>query len=141
MKSPKQQLREAKRRNRKRSSTESEKQINQAKREARKEKKRARRKRFCQMLQERDLPCPTAEYEFHDERKWRIDYCWPDKKVALEVEGGIWIQGRHTRGQGYKNDIEKYNEVSLHGFTLIRVVPDDLLTEDTLGLIQRAINT
>lgn len=139
MKSPKEQLREAKRRNRKRSSTASEKQVQKAKREARKRKKQARRKRFCEMLQARGLPCPTAEHEFHDSRKWRLDYCWPEEGVALEVEGGAWTRGRHTRGQGFINDCEKYNEVALHGFVLIRVVPDDLLTEDTLDLIERAI--
>ena len=139
MKSPKEQLRDAKRRNRKRKQTDAEKQVKAAKREARKKKKRARRRKFCGLLQERGLPCPEPEHQFHDSRKWRIDYAWADEKVALEVEGGVWTRGRHTRGSGFVKDMEKYNEVALHGFTLVRVVPDDLLTEDTLDLIERAI--
>lgn len=139
MKSPREQLREAKRRNRKRKQTEAEKQVKSAKREARKRKKRARRKKFCGLLQERGLPCPEPEHQFHDTRKWRIDYAWPDEGVALEVEGGAWTRGRHTRGQGFINDCEKYNEVALHGFVLIRIVPDALFKENTLDLIERAI--
>lgn len=140
MKSPREQLREAKRRNRQRKSkTKAQQQINEAKRQARLEKKRARRRRFCALLSERGLPCPDPEHRFHHTRKWRIDYAWPDEKVALEVEGGVWTRGRHTRGSGYVKDMEKYNEVALHGFVLVRVVPDDLLTEDTLDLVERAI--
>mgnify|MGYP000273483790 CR=1 FL=1 len=139
MKSPKEQLKEAKRAARKREPTEAEKQIKEEKRKARSERKKARRRRFCEMLRERGLPCPEPEHRFHDTRKWRIDYAWEEEKVALEVEGGVWTRGRHTRGSGFLKDVEKYNEVALHGFVLIRTVPDDLLTEDTLDLVERAI--
>lgn len=139
MKSPKEQLRAAKRKNRKRTQTDAEKQVKAAKRGARKKRKRARRRKFCGLLQDRGLPCPEPEHMFHDSRKWRIDYAWPDDKVALEVEGGVWTRGGHTRGSGFMKDVEKYNEVALHGFVLIRTVPDDLFKEHTLDLIERAI--
>ena len=139
MKSPKEQLKEAKRAARKREPTEAEKQIKEEKRKARSERKKARRRRFCELLQERGLPCPQPEHRFHDTRKWRLDFAWEEEKVALEVEGGVWTRGRHTRGSGFLKDVQKYNEVALHGFVLIRTVPDDLLTEDTLDLVERAI--
>lgn len=43
-----------------------------------------------------------------------------DKKVAIEREGGIWSGGRHTRPQGYLNDMEKYNAYAKHGIPLLR---------------------
>lgn len=139
MKSPKEQLREAKRRNRKRSSTASEKQVQKAKREARKRKKQARRKRFCEMLQAKGLPCPTPEHQFHDSRKWRLDFAWVEHKVGVEEHGGVWTRGRHTRGQGFINDREKMNEAQLLGWVILEVTTDQFLKEDTLDLVGRAI--
>ena len=43
----------------------------------------------------------VKEYLFHPTRKWRFDYAIPDHKIALEVEGGVWTGGRHTRPQGF----------------------------------------
>ncbi len=64
---------------------------------------------------------PIKEYKFHNTRKWRIDYAWPEQKLAIEIEGGIWSNGRHTRSKGFINDIEKYNEIVLYGFSLLRI--------------------
>jgi very-short-patch-repair endonuclease len=92
----------------------------------RKEQAEARRSAFCVMLARHHLPMPTPEYRFHESRMWRVDYAWPTYKVALEVEGGIWTQGRHTRGKGALGDMEKYNALTLAGWRLIRTVPDRL---------------
>lgn len=70
------------------------------------------------------LPAPQTEFHFDDDRNWRFDYAWPDHCLAVEREGGIWIQGRHTRGKGFKNDLEKYISATLHGWTVLRVCPD-----------------
>jgi len=78
---------------------------------------------FLSLLRQRELPQPVAEFRFHPERRWRIDFCWPELKVALEVEGGALSGGRHTSGMGFVKDMEKYNELSLHGYTLIRCIP------------------
>jgi len=55
----------------------------------------------------------TAEYRFHPERKWRFDYAWEAQLVALEVEGGCWVNGRHSRGSGKIKDMEKYSAASI----------------------------
>jgi len=60
------------------------------------------------------------EYKFHPERKWRADFFITGTKILVEVEGGIWSGGRHTRGKGYLGDMEKYNEAALLGYTVLR---------------------
>jgi very-short-patch-repair endonuclease len=72
-----------------------------------------------------NLPVPVREYKFHPVRKWRIDYCWPDPNflLAIEIEGGVWQAGRHTRGSGFVNDMEKYNAMAEFGWTLLRYEP------------------
>lgn len=61
------------------------------------------------------LSDPEQEYHFHPVRKWRFDFAYPDKMLAIEVEGGTWNRGRHTRGQGFEDDCEKYNEAVVLG--------------------------
>lgn len=45
-----------------------------------------------------DLPKPVTEHRFHPTRKWRFDYAWPDRKVAVEIDGGQYLPngGRHN---------------------------------------------
>lgn len=71
-------------------------------------------------IEDAGLPEPLLEHRFHEERKWRFDLAWPDQKVAIECEGGIWIQGRHSRGAGMEADMEKYNSAQLLGWTVLR---------------------
>lgn len=72
------------------------------------------------------LPEPIPEYRFEPNRRWRLDYAFPLHKLAVEIEGGIWTQGRHTRGPGALADMEKYNALTLAGWRLLRYTPAQL---------------
>ena len=75
-------------------------------------------KRLCNDLQ---LKPPVAEYQFYSERLWRMDYAWPQVKVAIEVEGGIYQGGDHTTSmQGVLGDIQKYNTAASMGWLVLR---------------------
>jgi very-short-patch-repair endonuclease len=79
------------------------------------------------------------EYKFHPTRRWRFDYAIPAHKIALEVEGGVWSQGRHTRPKGFLGDVEKYNTATLMGWRVLRTVPDALISGATLKMLKEAI--
>ncbi len=81
----------------------------------------------------------VKEYQFHPKRKWRFDYAIPEYKVALEVEGGVWTYGRHTRPQGFLGDIEKYNTATLMRWRVFRTTPDSLYCMATVKLLKNAI--
>ncbi len=68
----------------------------------------------------------VKEFAFCDWRRWRFDYAvWVEElKFAVEVEGGVWISGRHNRPSGFLRDMEKYNTASSLGWLLFRVVPN-----------------
>lgn len=87
------------------------------------------------------LPKPTPEYKFHPTRKWRIDYYFEanGRRVGLEVEGGVWTGGRHTRGAGFKGDMEKYNASGAMGITIVRVTPGELLKIETFNLVKKTL--
>jgi hypothetical protein len=81
-----------------------------------------------------------AEFRFC-ERRWRFDYAIPACKIAVECEGGIWTRGRHVRGKGVLADMDKYNRAAVEGWCVIRTTPDNLISQSTLDLIRRAIET
>lgn len=73
------------------------------------------------------------EYAFALPRKWRFDYIiWPANDVwtgtAIEIEGGIFSQGRHTRGMGYQKDLEKYREATAAGYHVYRFSTQEVLS-------------
>lgn len=59
----------------------------------------------------------------NEDRRWRFDFLLlpADLKIAVEVEGGVFSGGRHTRGKGFTQDIIKYNEAMLMGYSVLRV--------------------
>jgi hypothetical protein len=84
------------------------------------------------------VPAPLVEFRFHPKRKWRFDYAWPSHRVALEVEGGIWTNGRHTRGAGARADLEKYSEAAILGWRIVYCEPAELMTVG-LDRVRRAL--
>ena len=63
---------------------------------------------------------PVRQYRYSPHRKWAFDFAWLDRKLAVEVDGGTWSGGRHTRGAGYEKDSEKMNAANLLGWTCLR---------------------
>ena len=86
------------------------------------------------------LALPVPEHRFHPTRKWRFDYAWPLKLLALEVEGGVWTQGRHTRGSGAIADMQKYSEAAILGWRLLYVTPDELTNGVAIDGVSRALS-
>lgn len=82
----------------------------------------------------------VKEFQFHPTRRWRFDYAIPSHRIALEVEGGVFSKGRHTRGAGFIGDIEKYNEATRLGWRVVRTVPWELNTRKTVQLLRELIN-
>lgn len=70
-----------------------------------------------------NLPAPEREYRFAVDtlgREWRADLAWPERRLLVEIEGGVFSGGRHTTGVGYSGDTEKYNWANILGYSLLR---------------------
>ena len=65
------------------------------------------------------------EYKFSKKRKFRFDIAIPESKIAVEFEGGIYVQGRHTRGKSYALDCNKYNLALKEGWKVLRYTTED----------------
>jgi very-short-patch-repair endonuclease len=83
------------------------------------------------------LPSPVLEHKFHPTRKWRFDIAWPNILLAIEIDGGTWIQGRHNRPSGFAKDCEKFNAATVLGWKVLRYTPamiNGMLIEDIKAL-------
>jgi very-short-patch-repair endonuclease len=72
------------------------------------------------------------EFRFHPTRRWRADFAHPPSHTLIEIEGGIYVNGRHNRGAGFAADLEKYLEAALAGWRVVRLGPNEL-TADHIG--------
>ena len=83
------------------------------------------------------LPIPIREFRFAAEfvglgagikrrlhknnlKDWRADFCWPDMKLLVEVEGGGYSYGRHNRPTGFAADLVKYQAAMRMGYNVYR---------------------
>lgn len=66
-------------------------------------------------------PPLEREYRFDPNRRWRADFAHIQSRTLIEIEGGIFINGRHNRAAGFIADIEKYLNATLAGWTVIRL--------------------
>jgi very-short-patch-repair endonuclease len=83
----------------------------------------------------------VLEYRFHPVRRWRFDACWPERMVALEVDGGGWVNGRHVSGTGFEADCLKMSEAAALGWRVMRVTPRMIDDGVAVKLLERALST
>jgi len=84
-----------------------------------------------------EYPPPETEYRFHESRRWRFDFAWPEHWVAVEVDGNAW----HVKGGGghmQDKDLEKLNMAQSLGWTVFRFSPKMLRLEGDrwMGLVK-----
>lgn len=86
------------------------------------------------------LPEPMPEFQFHPARKWRVDWMFPGQ-VGMEIQGGLFVQGRHTQGAALLKEYEKINELACMGYRVLFVTPKQVDSGEAFGLVKRALES
>jgi very-short-patch-repair endonuclease len=81
----------------------------------------------------------TREWKPFLDRKNKIDFAYLRLKIAIEVEGGTWSGGRHTRGAGFENDCRKYNRLTLEGWRVFRFTADMVNSGEAIQVIEQVL--
>lgn len=85
------------------------------------------------------VPLYVTEHVFSPPRKWRFDIAWPERMLALEIEGGVHGRGRHNRPIGFEKDCEKYNTAILLGWRVLRVTSRQVMEGRALDWVKKAL--
>lgn len=76
---------------------------------------------FAKQLSVLDLPPPQREHRFMDKRDFRLDYAWPDRKIAVEVQGMV-----HRIRSRFLSDVEKLAMAQIYGWRVLLVAGQDV---------------
>ena len=64
-------------------------------------------------------PALTKEVTFFPGRRFRFDYAHHAAKAAIELDGGVFVRGRHSGGMGQVRDAEKGRLAAYSGWNVI----------------------
>ena len=82
---------------------------------------------------------PKRELVFDSRRRWRFDFAWPEEKLAVEIEGGNWMQGRHTRPADFERDACKYNRAVELGWRVLRFTTHMVASGEAIDTVRRVL--
>jgi very-short-patch-repair endonuclease len=85
------------------------------------------------------LPTPEREYRFAPPRRYRADFAYPDKKILVEVQGGIYTRGAHSRGTGLERDYEKINLAQLLGYKVFQFSRKMIESGEAISILENAL--
>jgi very-short-patch-repair endonuclease len=110
---------------------------------------------FAEQLKQHRLPMHLREHRFAQAaigREWRFDFCFPDFKLAVEIEGlavmslmmpsgkkRMICTGRHSTPGGFEDDCEKYATAVMMGWRLVRFMTKQVKSEFALGMTRNIL--
>ena len=94
---------------------------------------------FVEQIKDAGLPLPVAELLFAHPRRWRFDFAWIELMIAVEIQGGNYVQGRHNRAEGYAGDCEKANMATFLGWDIYRFTSEQVEDGTALAWVKRAL--
>jgi hypothetical protein len=76
---------------------------------------------------DRGLPAPELQYPIfgRDGELWRVDFAWPEYRLAAEYESVDWHAGREEM----LRDKRRWGKIQELGWTIIPIVVDDVRRE------------
>lgn len=90
---------------------------------------------FALHIRAAKLPVPQRDYKFMPGRRFEFDFCWVDKKIAVEVQGNV-----HRIKSRFKADIFKRAYALLDGWRVLEVDGDAIRSGVAIQWIERLLN-
>ena len=94
---------------------------------------------LAQQMQFVGLPTPEREYRFAPPRRYRADFAYPERKILVEVQGGIYTRGAHSRGIGLERDYEKLNLAQLLGYKVFQFSRKMIESGEAISILEKSL--
>lgn len=113
--------------------------------------RRSRNERFerelAYQIRAHGLPTPLEQYRWATElrsekgkpRQFRADFAWPEYRLLVEVQGGVWRPGggAHSHPSNIERDIDKAQCAVLLGLFVLPVTTDEVKRGEAIALLER----
>jgi len=88
------------------------------------------------------FPVPCRNFRFMRDRKFEIDFAWPQWLIGVEIQGGIWLAGggAHSRPAQILRDLVKHNLLIERGWRVWEFTPDQVISGEAVQSIAPAID-
>ena len=90
-------------------------------------------------LERAGLPLGEGQYRFVPGRLYRFDRAYPSQMVAIEIQGGVWVNGAHSRGSGVQRDCLKLSLGAALGWRVLPVTREMIESGQAVDLIRQAL--
>jgi hypothetical protein len=94
---------------------------------------------LAQQMKFRGFPEPVRQFKFHPKRRWKTDFAFPDLKIIIECEGGVFTRGRHTSPVGFTADCLKYDHAAAMGFFVYRFTGAQIRSGDAIAFLEENV--
>lgn len=93
--------------------------------------------RFLQQIRAAGLPLPVPQYEIRSNGKFvaRVDFAYPDRRIAIEIDGYRW----HSGGEAWARDHARYRQLTLLGWTPVPITHDDIAGRTVAPLVANVL--
>jgi len=84
---------------------------------------------FALVVKASGLPAIRRRFLFARQvlgRKWEADFAYPEYRLLIEIDGGIWRRGggAHSHPSAILRDIDKANDAAYLGYHVLRFTTD-----------------
>lgn len=90
-------------------------------------------------LERSGLPLGEPQVRGIPGRQFAFDRAWPDQRVAVDVQGAIYVKGGHSTGVGIERDTEKACLAALAGWRYLPVTEKQIKSGQAVDWIARAL--
>ena len=91
-------------------------------------------------LEHAGLPLGETQYPAVVGRQFKFDRAWPaPHMVAVEVQGGLWVAGAHSRGSGVERDCLKLSMAAAVGWRVLPISKAMIESGEAIALIRQAL--
>lgn len=75
--------------------------------------------------------------------RWAFDFGFPDQKVLVEVQGGVWMKGggAHSHPVDITRNMTKQNDAVQLGYAVLQFTPAEIKNGHAIAFTQRVLHT